>query len=54
MQSIDISPLDHCLKQYFVGKNRYLKKDIAVEFETLCGSVDKDISSDDKKNFMSF
>ena len=43
-----------CLKQCFVDKNKYIKKDIAVEFETLCSSVDKDISPDDKKNFHEF
>ena len=54
MQSIDISPLEHCLKQCFVDKNKYIKKDIAVEFETLCSSVDNDISPDDKENFHEF
>ena len=53
-QSIDISPLEHGLKQCFVDKNKYIKKDIAVEFETLCNSVDKDISPDDKENFHEF
>ena len=53
-QSIDISPLEHGLKQCFVDKNKYIKKDIAVEFETLCSSVDKDISPDDKENFHEF
>ena len=61
MQSIDVSPLEHGLKQCFVDKNKYVKKDIAVEFETLCSSVDKDIlpddkdiSPDDKENFHEF
>ena len=27
---------------------------LAVEFETLCSSVDKDISPDDKENFHEF
>ena len=48
VQSIDISPWEHGLKQYFVGKNIYLKKEFAVAFETLFGSIDKGISSDDK------
>ena len=51
VQSIDISPLDHGLQQCFVDKCKYIKKDIAVEFETLCIFVNKDISPDDKKNF---
>ena len=54
MQWTDISPLEHALKQCFVDKNKYIKKDIAVEFETLCSSVDKDISPDDKENFHEF
>ena len=47
MQSVDISPLE----QWFVDKNKHIKKNIAVEFETLCSSNNKDISSDDKENF---
>ena len=31
MQSIDISPLEHVLKQCFADKNKYIKKDIPVE-----------------------
>ena len=50
MQSVDISPLEHSLKQCFVDKNKHIKKDIAIEFETLCSSNNKDISSDDKEN----
>ena len=53
-QSIDISPFEHGLKQCFEEKNKYIKKDIAVEFETLCSSVDKDISPDDKENLHEF
>ena len=54
MQSFDISPLEYGSKQCFVDKNKYIKKDIAVEFETLCSSVDKDISPDDKENLHEF
>ena len=54
VQSIDISSLEHGLKQCFVDKNKYIKKDVAVEFETLCSSIDKDISLDDKENFRGF
>ena len=50
LQSVDISPLEHSLKQCFVDKNKHIKKDIDVEFETLCRSNNKDISSDDNKN----
>ena len=32
VQSIDISPIEHGLKQYLVGKNKLIKKDIAVKF----------------------
>ena len=54
MQSIDISPLEHGLKQRFLEKNKYQKKVIPVEFKTLCSSVNKDISPDDKENFHEF
>ena len=54
MQSIDISPFEHGLKQCFEERKKYIKKDIAVEFETLCSSVDKDISPDDKENLHEF
>ena len=54
MQSFEISPLEHDLKQCFVDKNLYIKKDIAVEFETLCSPIDKNISPDDKENFHEF
>ena len=50
VQSVDISPLQHSLKQCFVDKYKHIKKDIAVECETFCSSSDKDISSDDKEN----
>ena len=51
MQSVNILPLEHSLKQCFVDRNKRKKKDIAVEFETLSSSNNKDISSDDKENF---
>ena len=51
MLSVDVSPLEHSLKQCFADKNKHIKKDIAVEFETLCSSNNTDISSDDKENF---
>ena len=54
VQSFEISPLEHDLKQCFVDKNLYIKKDIAVKFETLCSSIDKNISPDDKENFHEF
>ena len=54
MQSFDISPLEYGSKQCFVDKNKYIKKDIAVEFETLRCSVEKDISPDDEENFHEF
>ena len=54
MQSIHISPLEHSLKECFVDKNKYIKKDIAVEFATLYSCIDKDISPDDKKIFHEF
>ena len=54
VQWTDISPLEHALKQCFVDKNKYIKKDIAVEFETLRCSVEKDISPDDEENFHEF
>ena len=32
IQSVDISPLEHSLKQCFVHKNKHIKKDIAIKF----------------------
>ena len=54
MQSIDISPLEYGLKRCFVDKKKYIKTDIAGEPETLCSSVNKDISPDDQENFHEF
>ena len=54
MQSIDISLLQHGLKQCFVDQNKYIRKDVAVEIETLCSSVDKDTSPDYKENVHEF
>ena len=51
MQSVDILPLKHGLKQCFVDKNKHIKKGIPVEFDTPCSSIDKDISPDDKETF---
>ena len=54
MQSIDISPLEHGLKQCFAARNKYLKNYIVAEFETLYSSDDKAISPDDMENFHEF
>ena len=50
MQSV-ILHLELGLRQYFVDKNKHIKKYVVVEFETLCSSKDNDISPDDKENF---
>ena len=54
MQSIDISPLEHGVKQYFAARNKYIKKYIVAEFENLYSFVDKAISPDNKENFHEF
>ena len=54
MQSIDISPLEHDLKQCFVDKNKYIKNDTFVEFESFSSSINKDISPDNTGNFHKF
>ena len=54
MQLIGISRWEYGLKQCFVDKIKSKKKDITVKFETLCSSVDKDVSPDDKENFHEF
>ena len=54
MQSIDISLLEYGSKRCFLDKNKYIKKDIAGEPETLCSSVNKDISPDNQENFHEF
>ena len=54
VQSIDISPLEHGVKQYFAARNKYIKKYIVAEFENLYSFVDKAISPDNKENFHEF
>ena len=54
MQSTDISSLEHGLKQCLLDKNKHIKKDIAIKFETLCSSVNKDISEDNKEDVHDF
>ena len=54
VESIDITLLEYDSKQWFVGKNKHIKKDIAGEFKTLCSSVNKDISLVDQENFREF
>ena len=51
MQSIDISPFEHGFKQCFADRNKYIKKYIVAEFESLYSSVDKATSPDEKENF---
>ena len=51
MQLVDILPLELILKQCFVDKNKHIKEDTVVEFETFCSSHYKDILSDDTENF---
>ena len=51
LQSTDISPLEHDLKQCFADKNIYIKNDIAKSFSS---SINKDISPDDTGNFHKF
>ena len=54
VESIDITLLEYDSKRWFVGNNKYIKKDIAGEFKTLCSSVNKDISLVDQENFREF
>ena len=51
LQSTNISPLEHDLKQCFADKNIYIKNDIAKSFSS---SINKDISPDDTGNFHKF
>ena len=46
--------MKHSLKQYFLDKNKYIKKDADVDFETLYSSVDKDNSPDTVENIHEF
>ena len=46
--------MEHGLKQCLLDKNKHIKKDIAIKFETLCSSVNKDISEDNKENVHDF
>ena len=54
VESIDITLLEYGSKRWFVGNNKYIKKDIACEFKTLCSSVNKDILPVDQENFHEF
>ena len=54
VQSIDLSPLEHGLKQCFADKNKYIKKYIVVEFKTLYSSVDQAFLPDNNENFHEF
>ena len=38
----------------FCRQNKYKKKGFVIEFETLCSSVNKDISLDDNENVHKF
>ena len=54
VQSIDILPLEHGLRQFFRQKWIYLKRDIAIKFKTRDSSIDKDASIDYEETFHEF
>ena len=54
VQSIDISPLEHGLRQCFVDKNKYIKKDIAVELKLFAVLLIKIFHQMIRKIFMNF
>ena len=54
VQSIDISPLEHGLRQCFVNKNKYIKKDIAVELKLFAVLLIKIFHQMIRKIFLNF
>ena len=54
VQSIDISPLEHGLRQCFVDKNKYIKKDIAVELKLFAVLLIKIFHQMIRKIFLNF
>ena len=52
--AIDTKCLNMGLQHSYTDKNKYVKQNIAVEFEHLAISVDKDIPPENKENFHEF
>ena len=52
--NLDTSSLNYGLHHSFVDKSRYIKRDLAVEFESLAASIDKFVPQQEKEIFHQF
>ena len=48
---LDVSGLKYGLHQIFTDKNKYIKRNLAVQFEALSPTLDPFINDDSKENF---
>ena len=51
---IDTSSLKYGLNYSFIDKNKFIKRDLAVEFESLVTSVDELVTQEQKEEFHEF
>ena len=51
---IDTSSLKYGLHHSFIDKNKFIKRDLAVEFESLVTTVDELVTPEQKKEFHEF
>ena len=51
---IDTSSLKDGLNHSFIGKNKFIKRDLEVEFESLVTSVDELVTQEQKEEFHEF
>ena len=50
-ENINTTPLRHGLHQSFTDKNKYVKINVSVEFETLAGFLDPHFTHREKESF---
>ena len=51
---IDTSSLKYGLNHSFIDKNKFIKRDLAVEFESLVTSVDELVTQEQEEEFHEF
>ena len=49
-----MSSLKYGLNHSFINKSKFIKRDLAVEFESLAASVDELVTQDQKEEFHEF
>ena len=52
--NIDTSSLKYGLHHSFIDKNKFIKEDLAVEFESLVTTVDELVTPEQKEEFHEF